>query len=162
PPPAAPAPFVAPGATAGAAGDAAAPALQEWRRPERIATDFSAGRQRYRVSVAEDARFHEEGVLVVRGLLAGDEAAELRQHAADAICGGVDAPGLEPPAPGPPGAAIERRYLRIRMLHRHLEIEERYPLHPRVLDVLEALSGPDVMAMQTMYFIKAPGGAGQG
>ena len=57
---------------------------------------------------------------------------------------------------------IERRYLRIHMLHRQLEIEERYLLHPRVLDVLEALIGPDVMAMQTMYFVKAPGGAGQG
>ena len=44
------------------------------------------------------------------------------------------------------------------MLHRHLEIEERYLLHPRMLDVLEALIGPDVMAMQTMYFVKAPGG----
>jgi hypothetical protein len=31
-----------------------------------------------------------------------------------------------------------------------------------VLDVLEALIGPDVMAMQTMLFIKPPGGAGQG
>jgi hypothetical protein len=28
--------------------------------------------------------------------------------------------------------------------------------------VLEALIGPEVMAMQTMYFVKAPGGAGQG
>src|SRR5207247_780005 len=58
--------------------------------------------------------------------------------------------------------ATERRYLRIHMLHRVLEIHERYLLHPRVLDVLEALIGPDVMAMQTMLFIKPPGGAGQG
>src|SRR5688572_24391614 len=48
------------------------------------------------------------------------------------------------------------------MLHRQLEIHERFLLQPRVLDVLEALIGPDVMAMQTMFFIKAPGGAGQG
>ena len=43
---------------------------------------------------------------------------------------------------------IEKRYLRIHMLHRHLEIEERYLLHPRILDVLEALIGPGVMAMR--------------
>jgi ectoine hydroxylase-related dioxygenase (phytanoyl-CoA dioxygenase family) len=57
---------------------------------------------------------------------------------------------------------IERRYLRIHMLHRQLEIHERFLLQPRILDVLEALIGPDVMAMQTMLFIKPPGGAGQG
>ncbi len=48
------------------------------------------------------------------------------------------------------------------MLHRVLEIHERFLLHPRVLDVLEALIGPDVMAMQSMFFLKFPGGAGQG
>ena len=48
------------------------------------------------------------------------------------------------------------------MLHRVLEIHERFLLHPRVLDVLEALIGPDVMAMQSMLFLKFPGGAGPG
>jgi hypothetical protein len=48
------------------------------------------------------------------------------------------------------------------MLHRVLEIHERFLLHPRVLDVLEALIGPDVMAMQSMFFLKFPGGEGQG
>lgn len=48
------------------------------------------------------------------------------------------------------------------MLHRKLEIHERYLLHPRILDVLEVLIGPDVMAMQTMLFLKAPGQPGQG
>ena len=74
----------------------------------------------------------------------------------------MDAPGLEPPPPGASVTEIERRYLRIHMLHQHLEIHERFLLHPRILDVLEALIGPDVMAMQTMLFFKSPGGAGQG
>ncbi|HEX2032607.1 MAG TPA: phytanoyl-CoA dioxygenase family protein [Chloroflexota bacterium] len=138
------------------------PVAQEWLRPEQIATDFSPQRERYRVSVSEYVRFHEQGFLVVKGLLNGNEVEELRRHASDLMYGRVDVPGLEPPTPGMSVEEIERRYLRIHMLHRHLEIEERYLLHPRVLDVLEALIGPDVMAMQTMYFIKAPGGAGQG
>jgi hypothetical protein len=138
------------------------PATQEWLRPERIATDFSESRSRYRVSVDEYVRFHADGFLIVRGLLDGDEVEELRKHSDDLMYGRVDVPGLEPPTPGMSVDEIEKRYLRIHMLHRHLEIEERYLLHPRVLDVLEALIGPDVMAMQTMYFIKAPGGAGQG
>ena len=57
---------------------------------------------------------------------------------------------------------MEKRLLRIHMLHRQLELHERFMLHPRVLDVLEALIGPDVLAMQTMLFLKAPGAEGQG
>lgn len=140
----------------------ATPVAQAWQRPDQIATDFSGTRARYRVSVGEYVRFHEQGFLVVKGLITGDELAELRQHSEDLMYGRVDVPNLEPPTPGMSVEEIERRYLRIHMLHRHLEIEERYLLHPRLLDVLEALIGPDVMAMQTMYFIKAPGGAGQG
>jgi phytanoyl-CoA hydroxylase len=140
--------------------DSASPASQ--RRPEQIATDFSAGRAAYRVSVREYATFHEQGFLVVRGLVGPAEVAELRQHVEDLVYGRLDVPGLEPPPPGAAVEEIERRYLRIHMLHRQLEIHERFLLHPRVLDVLEALIGPDVMAMQSMLFIKAPGGAGQG
>jgi ectoine hydroxylase-related dioxygenase (phytanoyl-CoA dioxygenase family) len=53
-------------------------------------------------------------------------------------------------------------FLRIHMLHRKLELHERYLLHPRVLDVLEVLIGPDVLAMQSMLFLKPPGKPGQG
>src|SRR5690606_34935292 len=35
-------------------------------------------------------------------------------------------------------------------------------LHPRVLDVLEALIGPDVLALQSMLFFNPPGKGGQG
>jgi phytanoyl-CoA hydroxylase len=139
-----------------------APAPSGQRRPERIATDFSAGRERYHVSVQEYTTFHEQGFLIVRRLVGPAEVAELRQHVEDLVFGRLTVPGLEPPPPGASVAEIERRYLRIHMLHRQLEIHERFLLHPRVLDVLEALIGPDVMAMQSMLFVKAPGGAGQG
>jgi hypothetical protein len=53
-------------------------------------------------------------------------------------------------------------WLRVHMLHRVLPIHERFLLHPRVLDVLEAIIGPDVLALQTMLFFKQPGQPGQG
>jgi phytanoyl-CoA hydroxylase len=142
-------------------GTAAGPVSQERQRPAQIATDFSSKRERYRVSVDEYVRFHEDSFLVVRGLINAAEIAELKAHSEDLMYGRMDVPGLEPPQTGMSPEQIASRYLRIHMLHRHLEIEERYLLHPRVLDVLEALIGPDVMAMP-MYFIKSPGGAGQG
>ncbi len=117
---------------------------------------------RYRVSVAEYVTFHEQGFLIVRALVPPEDIDELRAHVDDLIYGRCDVPGLEPPPPGASILEIERRYLRIHMLHRVLEIHERFLLHPRILDVLEALIGPDVMAMQTMLFIKPPGGDGQG
>jgi len=40
------------------------------------------------------------------------------------------------------------------MGHWDLELWERYLLYPRILDVLQALTGPDVLAMQTMLFTK--------
>lgn len=149
------------GATSVASPEAVATPLM-WERPDGMATDFAESRERYRVSVGEYVRFHEAGYLIVRGLLNADEVAEIRQHSEDLMYGRVTVPGLPAPAPGLPPEEVERRFLRVHMLHRHLEFHERYLLHPRVLDVIEALIGPDVMAMQTMFFIKAPGGAGQG
>jgi ectoine hydroxylase-related dioxygenase (phytanoyl-CoA dioxygenase family) len=128
---------------------------------------------RYRVSVEQYVTFRAQGFLVVRDLVSQDEVAELVAHTEDILHGRVDLPGV-PAAPVGPGgghsailgpgrlAEVERRYVRIHMLHRQLEIHERFLLHPRVLDVLEALIGPDVMAMQTMLFLKPPGSDGQG
>jgi phytanoyl-CoA hydroxylase len=92
------------------------------------------------ITVDEYVRYRAEGHLIVRGLVAREEVAELVRH--------VEA--------GPGG--FERRH----MLHRELEIHERFMLHPRVLDVVAALVGPDVLALQTMLFVKRPGAEGQG
>jgi phytanoyl-CoA hydroxylase len=94
-----------------------------------------------RVSIAEYVHFRREGYLIVRGLMAPDEVRELLDHVED-----------------PMFAAVER----IHMLHRRLEIHERFMLHPGVLDVVQALVGPDVLALQTMLFVKRPGSDGQG
>ena len=130
--------------------------------------------ERYAVSVEEYVRFRDQGFLVVRGLVAPSEVDELRAHTDDIIHQRIDLPGAPaaPLASSGPGhssildptvlSAIERRYVRIHMLHRELEIHERFLLHPRILDVLEALTGPDLLAMQTMLFLKPPASDGQG
>ncbi|MGI8913863.1 MAG: phytanoyl-CoA dioxygenase family protein [Chloroflexota bacterium] len=117
---------------------------------------------RYRVSVAEYVSFHRQGFLIVPGLVPPEDVQELVGHTDELLQGRLDVPGLEPPPPDATPQELERRYLRIHMLHRVLEVHERFLLHPRVLDVLEALIGPDVMAMQSMLFLKFPGGEGQG
>ena len=119
--------------------------------------------QKYVVSVEEVKAFHEDGVLVVRNLVKQDEIQELLDHTIDIMEGKIVIPGqIKPPDDSATAEEIGRRYVRIHQLHFHLEIHERYLLYPPILDVLEVLIGPDIMAMQTMLFLKAPGQEGQG
>ncbi|HWP40286.1 MAG TPA: phytanoyl-CoA dioxygenase family protein [Tepidisphaeraceae bacterium] len=137
--------------------------------------------QRYRVTVEQYRAFHRDGFLVVRGLVPPQDIAELRQHTEKLMQGqlpeqlgrqmpdrdvsrdgGVTVQGLESPPAHLSPAEKAQYFLRIHMLHRRLELHERYLLHPRVLDVLEVLIGPDVLALQTMLFLKPPGKPGQG
>ncbi len=116
----------------------------------------------YKVSVSEYRGYRRDGFLVVRGLVPQTDVCELVDHTEDLMYGRVEVEGVEPPPPGATQKELEARLLRIHMLHEKLEIWERFMLHPRVLDVVEALIGPDVLALQTMLFIKAPGANGQG
>ena len=135
---------------------------------------------RYRMTVEEYSTFRRQGFLVVRSLLSPEEVAELQLHTEDlmqgrlpeqvaemaerdvSLDGGVTMQRLEaPPTHLSPSEKAEY-FLRIHMLHRQLALHERYLLHPRVLDVLEALIGPDILALQTMLFLKPPGKPGQG
>ncbi len=135
---------------------------------------------RYQVSVQEYITFRRDGLLVVRGLIPPEQIDELRRHTEDLMQGklpeqktqmtGVDPTkytgttiqGLEAPPPDLSPVEKAQFFLRIHMLHKKLEIHERFLLHPRVLDVLEALIGPDVSAIQSMLFLKPPGKPGQG
>jgi len=116
----------------------------------------------YKVSVEEYKSFRRDGYLIVRGLVLPEHVATLVAHTEDLIFGRVEVPGAEPYNPNATLKEIENRLLRIHMMHLHMEIWERYLLYPRVLDVVQALIGPDVAAMQTMMFIKGPGAFGQG
>jgi ectoine hydroxylase-related dioxygenase (phytanoyl-CoA dioxygenase family) len=136
--------------------------------------------ERYRVTVEQYSHFRRWGFLVVPQLVSQGDIAELRQHTDDLMQGrlpeqqtvmadrdlradrGVTVQSLEAlPAHLSP-AEKAQFFLRIHMLHRKLALHERYMLHPRVLDVLEVIIGPDVLAMQTMLFLKPPGKPGQG
>jgi ectoine hydroxylase-related dioxygenase (phytanoyl-CoA dioxygenase family) len=135
---------------------------------------------RYLVTTEQYRHFRQWGYLVVPQLVSPEDIAELRRHTDVLMQGklpeqsrqmeardtntdrGVTMQTLEaPPAHLSPEEKAQF-FLRIHMLHRRLELHERYMLHPRVLDVLEVIIGPDVLAMQTMLFLKPPGKPGQG
>ena len=136
--------------------------------------------KRWDVTIEQYRNFRRDGFIVVPQLVSPDEIAELRQHTEDLMQGnlpeqqskmqarntkkdtGLTGQGLEAPPEDLSPEEKAQYFLRIHMLHRRLELHERYLLHPRVLDVLEILIGPDAMAMQTMLFLKPPGKPGQG
>ena len=127
--------------------------------------------EKFRVSVEEYLNFKNNGFLVLKGLVPPEDIAELREHTDDLMNGRlpeqqssfVTAHGhtLQIPENLSPEEKVQH-FLRIHMLHRHLALHEKYLLHPRVLDGLEGLIGPDISAMQTMLFLKPPGKPGQG
>jgi len=115
----------------------------------------------YRVSVEEYRTFRATGFLLARGVVLPEHVAELSRHCDDLLSERIDVSDFVHMPAGKPKAIHELLH-RIHMGHQRLELWERYLLYPRVLDIVAALTGPDVAAMQTMLFTKAPGSNGQG
>jgi phytanoyl-CoA hydroxylase len=115
----------------------------------------------YRVKVDEYKSYQRDGYLIIRGLVASADVEALQLFAMDLLYGRIEIPGAPPPISDAP-QDLYKRFSRIHMLHRQFAPAERYLLYPRVLDVLQALIGPDVLALQTMLFLNPPGHGGQG
>lgn len=113
----------------------------------------------FKMSVDQYRSFRRDGFLVVKGLVLPEHVAELSQHCDDLLAERIDLGDFVHKGPN---MRPEDYLHRIHMGHLKLELWERYLLYPRLLDALEALIGPDVLAMQTMLFTKAPGSNGQG
>lgn len=121
---------------------------------------------RYLVSVKEYTQYHRDGYLIVRGLLSKEDIDRLFDLA-ERTRRGILVPGT--PAQtwneadkGDPLHAEFAQQTRVHMVSRLDAAAEWGMLHPRVLDVTEALIGPDVYALQSMMFLNPPGRGGQG
>ena len=118
----------------------------------------------YRVRVDEYVQFHEQGFVVVKGLVPSEDVQALNEHVDNLLSGKeiIEGAHILADLGSVPRPSRAEDWLRVHMLHRISAIHERFLLHPRILDVLEALIGPDVLALQTMLFFKQPGQPGQG
>ena len=117
---------------------------------------------RYRVTADQYVSYQRNGFLVVPDLVPPNDVDELMAHAMDLLHGRVTPEGVIPPPEGATEEECLQRFSRVHMLHRVDAVCERFLLHERILDVLEALMGPDVLALQTMLFFNAPEMGGQG
>ncbi|MCS7208140.1 MAG: phytanoyl-CoA dioxygenase family protein [Fimbriimonadales bacterium] len=112
---------------------------------------------RYKVKVEEYVRYRREGYLKIERLVPEADVARLYEWAVACWQG----KRLLPRAEQTPDAEIQQG-TRAHQLHRVDPVAEWGLLYPRILDVLEALIGPDVLALQTMLFHNPPGTGGQG
>ncbi len=106
--------------------------------------------------------FRENGFLVLEDALSPDEVAALNADAL-AICRGEHGSvrGVEAAAPGDTDAEILSRYLCIHFPHKISPLMRSALAHPRQVEVLTGVIGPNVKSMQSMLFIKAAGKPGQ-
>ena len=124
-----------------------------------VATRPWSSVERFRLPVADYVAFHRDGYLILRGLLPREHVQELRDHT-DALLDGTET--LNGYIDADSDESRMKQLLRVHQGHQRHELWERYLLHPRVLDAVQALQGPDILALQTMLFTKAPGSNGQG
>lgn len=106
--------------------------------------------------------YRRDGYLVLPGLLGTDELEELRAESV-ALCRGergtID--GAPPSRAGGSDEDVLRQFLCVHFPHKLSPALLALLAHPRIVDVLVQLIGPDVKAMQSMLFIKAEGKPGQ-
>jgi phytanoyl-CoA hydroxylase len=105
---------------------------------------------------------NEKGILKVHGLIPPKDIQELSEHMDNILLGKDTAPGFPKIDASMTDADRLAAFSRIHNAHRVHPLHERFLLHPRILDVIEQLTGPDVLALQSMTFFKQPGQPGQG
>jgi phytanoyl-CoA hydroxylase len=107
-------------------------------------------------------QFDRDGYAVLTGALSAAEVAELNAEALRIYRGGAGpVRGLEPGTAGEPDDVVIRRYLCIHHPHKVSPVIRSTLAHPRIVDALTALIGPNVKAMQSMLFTKGEGKPGQ-
>ncbi len=112
---------------------------------------------RYKVKVDEYVQYRRAGYLKVSGLVPAADVERLRAWAIERW------EAANPPAQADKAVMTQAgKHTRAHQLHWVDPTAEWGLLHPRILDVLEAIIGPDVLALQTMLFHNPPGTGGQG
>ena len=106
--------------------------------------------------------YHDQGYLIVPGLVSAADVEELRTDTLRICRGEYPHPNLEPMDPGMSDDDVLRSFLCIHHPHKISPVLlERGVQHPGLVMVLQRIIGPDVKCMQSMLFVKPPGFQGQ-
>lgn len=116
------------------------------------------------ITIPEYIDYQKYGFLIVKRLLPKEDTKKLQKLTDDIYEGRINLDHLDHAHQWMTDEQKMERLAsaRLHQLHRENRAAEWGLLHPRVLDVLEALIGPDVLALQSMLFFNPPGKGGQG
>jgi ectoine hydroxylase-related dioxygenase (phytanoyl-CoA dioxygenase family) len=115
-----------------------------------------------RLTAANIEFYKEFGYLIAPDLLSTKEVAELKKETAAIFRGDRGAiDGLIPVEPGEPDSEVLKKYVAIHFPHKISTTIFNYLSHPAIVNVLTGIVSPNVKAMQSMLFVKAPGKKGQ-
>jgi len=117
--------------------------------------------QRIQLTVDQFRFYKKHGWIKIPQILPPEDLKEINDHLDRVLSGEEKIPGIEID-PNLSHKDKQSLFSRIHQLHRRHPLHEKYLLHPRVLDVIEQLNSPDVLALQTISFFKEPGQVGQG
>jgi ectoine hydroxylase-related dioxygenase (phytanoyl-CoA dioxygenase family) len=107
-------------------------------------------------------RYAREGYVVIDDALTPDEVEQLRSETVRIYRGELGhVRGLVPARRGEPDETVIRRYVCIHFPHKLSPVMHEALGHPKIVDVLTQVIGPDVKAMQSMLFTKGEGKPGQ-
>jgi ectoine hydroxylase-related dioxygenase (phytanoyl-CoA dioxygenase family) len=102
------------------------------------------------------------GYGVLRDALTPDEVAEVNAEAVRICRGELGEIGRAPAAgKGDSDADVLRRYLCVHHPHKLSAVVRRSVAHPRIVDAMLRVVGPNIKSMQSMLFIKSEGRPGQ-
>jgi phytanoyl-CoA hydroxylase len=114
------------------------------------------------ISVEEYRLFGAQGYVVIKGLVPLADVQAMNDDMDNMLAGRTLNDGSLNPKDFGLKSGEREAWVRGHMTHRLSPLHERFLLHPRLLDVLAALIGPDVLALQSQLFFKKPGQPGQG
>jgi phytanoyl-CoA hydroxylase len=106
--------------------------------------------------------YNETGYLVKPGLFSSAEIDQLKKETAAIFRGErghID--GIVPVTADESDADVLKKYLAIHFPHKLSKVINDTLFHPKVVNVLTDIVSPNVKAMQSMLFVKAPGKKGQ-
>ena len=105
--------------------------------------------------------YRRDGYVACEGLLDAEEVEALRRETAAIVRGERGDIVGKAPAEGRSDEALMAEIIAIHHPHKLSPLMRQAMAHPKIVEVLKALIGPDIKSMQTMLFVKAPGQPGQ-
>ncbi len=114
------------------------------------------------VTPAHVAFYEQNGFLIAKDLFSAEEVQEIKDETLQLFRGERGLiEGLQEAAPGESEMDTLLKYLCIHFPHKLSPIIFKYLGHAEVAAVLQKIISPNVKAMQSMLFVKAPGKPGQ-